>query len=143
MRQKCKTSKIVTYKMVKKAVCEYFDITEEELLAKSRKQDAVIRRQIGIFLSLRYVDYGSLKGAAEAFGYTDHSTAVHSKEQIINYLTGPDRMFAESVRRDLYAVRARLKIVGEDIESFIDLLPKPHKFTPENETGYFVTTLSF
>lgn len=68
---------------VKKHVSEFTDIPVEMLSHKTRKREVVEARQIAMYiLTLRKGH--SLKSIGEAFGGRDHTTVIHSKQNILN-----------------------------------------------------------
>jgi hypothetical protein len=57
----------------------------EAVNSKSRKQELVMVRQIMMYFLREKSHYG-LKQIAYSFGGRDHSTAIHSKDTVINYM---------------------------------------------------------
>ncbi len=66
---------------IQHVVCEYYDIPEDLLRAKTRKQEVVNARQIAMFLSKELTN-SSLKTIGLHFGGRDHSTVIHSYQSI-------------------------------------------------------------
>lgn len=75
------SSKNITAENIIKTVSEFFDITKEKLVSKSRKKEIVMPRQICMYimrdiLSLSYPNIG------EKLGGRDHTTAIHACDKI-------------------------------------------------------------
>ena len=62
---------------VQKAVCQYFNITMDNLLSKSRKRQIVQARQIAMYMSRNLLKC-SLSAIGAELGGKDHSTVLHS-----------------------------------------------------------------
>ena len=70
------TRKRITIDLIKKLVCEAFDVSEQELISKSRKHRIVKPRQVAMFLSKKYTDQPIKKIGASFKRY--HATAIYS-----------------------------------------------------------------
>ncbi|NWH06209.1 chromosomal replication initiator protein DnaA [Desulfobacter latus] len=70
------TRKHITIDLIKKLVCEAFDVSEQELESKSRKHRIVKPRQVAMFLSNKYTDQPIKKIGASFKRY--HATALYS-----------------------------------------------------------------
>ncbi len=96
LRNFIKTSnKEITIDSIQKMVCEYFDVSYDKLLAKTRKREIVQARQITMFLAKSFTK-NSLKTIGEHFGGRDHTTVIHSC-QTVKDLMDTDSSFRESV----------------------------------------------
>lgn len=73
--------KITTFKNIIKAVSEFYDINEKELLERSRKKEIVKPRQIAMYL-LREELKSSFPFIGAKIGGRDHTTAIHACEKI-------------------------------------------------------------
>lgn len=73
--------KFTTPKKIIKAVSDFYDIKEQDLLNKSRKQYIVKPRQIVMYL-LRNELLSSFPSIGEYLGGRDHSTVIHACEKI-------------------------------------------------------------
>jgi chromosomal replication initiator protein len=71
-----KQQKRITIDGIKKLVCQEYDITEKDLVSKSRKKQIVKPRQIAIFLSRKYTDQPIKKIGSSFKRY--HATAIYS-----------------------------------------------------------------
>jgi chromosomal replication initiator protein len=68
--------KRITIDVIKKLVCQYYNVSMEELMSRSRRQNFVRPRQMGIYLSRRYTD-SPLQAIGKSFNRY-HATALHS-----------------------------------------------------------------
>jgi chromosomal replication initiator protein len=71
-----KQQKRITIDGIKKLVCQEYDITEKDLISKSRKKHIVKPRQVAIFLSRKYTDQPIKKIGTSFRRY--HATAIYS-----------------------------------------------------------------
>jgi chromosomal replication initiator protein len=83
---------------IQRVVCEYFQIPDDLLRGKSRKQEIVYARQIAMFLSKEMTRY-SLKSIGLHFGGRDHTTVIHAVQTIQNLLKNGDEKlrFSETI----------------------------------------------
>ncbi|HCA80450.1 MAG TPA: chromosomal replication initiator protein DnaA [Bacteroidetes bacterium] len=89
---------------IQRVVCEYFDIPEDLLRAKTRKQEVVNARQVAMFLSKELTN-SSLKTIGLHFGGRDHSTVIHSCQSI------QDRMNSDSsFKQNVDQLRRRIEL---------------------------------
>jgi chromosomal replication initiator protein len=68
--------KRITVEGIKKIICKYFHVQPDELVSRSRRQNLVRPRQMGIYLSRRYTD-APLQAIGKAFNRY-HATVLHS-----------------------------------------------------------------
>lgn len=71
----------ITIEHIQKVVCEYFDIPEDLLRAKTRKQEVVTARQAAMYLAKELTN-SSLKTIGLHFGGRDHSTVIHAYQSV-------------------------------------------------------------
>lgn len=71
-----KQQKRITIDGIKRLVCQEYDITEKDLVSKSRKKQIVKPRQVAIFLSRKYTDQPIKKIGTSFKRY--HATAIYS-----------------------------------------------------------------
>lgn len=90
------SSKEITIDAIQKMVCDYFDVSYEKLLQKTRKREIVQARQITMYLAKTFTK-NSLKTIGEHFGGRDHTTVIHSC-QTVKDLMDTDSLFKESVQ---------------------------------------------
>ncbi|MFN5428320.1 MAG: chromosomal replication initiator protein DnaA, partial [Bacteroidota bacterium] len=89
------SSKEITIEAIQKMVCEYFDVSYDKLLHKTRKREIVQARQITMYLAKAFTK-NSLKNIGEHFGGRDHTTVIHSC-QTVKDLMDTDSFFRENV----------------------------------------------
>ena len=88
--QRANTTRFVSAKKIVKAVAEFYDIEEKELITQSRRRDIVKHRQIAMYI-IREELHSSYPSIGERFGGRDHTTAIHSCEKIAQDLkTSPE-----------------------------------------------------
>src|SRR5882724_1096101 len=89
------SSKEITIEAIQKMVCDYFDVSYDKLLQKTRKREIVQARQITMYLAKAFTK-NSLKTIGEHFGGRDHTTVIHSC-QTVKDLMDTDSLFRENV----------------------------------------------
>ena len=85
----------MTIDKVQKTVCEYFNITRDTLLSKSRKRQIVQARQIAMYMSRNLVGCSLATIGAESGG-KDHATVLHACTTVTD-LMSTDRTFRQYV----------------------------------------------
>lgn len=89
---------------IQRVVCEFYDIPEDLLRAKTRKQEVVNARQVAMYLSKELTN-SSLKTIGLHFGGRDHSTVIHSCQAI------QDRINTDSsFKQALEQLRRRIEL---------------------------------
>lgn len=73
--------KIVTPKLILKSVCDYFNITEEEIKGKKKNREIALPRQIAMYI-MRTVANLTYPMIGELIGGRDHSTVMHAEKVI-------------------------------------------------------------
>ena len=86
----------ITIPSVQTAVCEYFNISREELVSKSRKRQIVQARQIAMYLCRNLISNCSLSTIGAETGGKDHATVLHSCNMVSD-LMATDRVFKKYV----------------------------------------------
>lgn len=81
-------SKLVDIGSIKRAVCEYFDIREEELVGKRRDQRIVRPRQLAMYLCKEMTE-SSYPEIGAQFGGRDHTTVLHAHRKVEASLNEP------------------------------------------------------
>lgn len=94
----------VSIEHIQKVVCEYFDIPEDLLRAKTRKQEVVTARQVAMYLAKELTN-SSLKTIGLHFGGRDHSTVIHAYQSVEDQMkTNPGyKQHLENVRKRVEA----------------------------------------
>jgi chromosomal replication initiator protein len=80
---------------IQKTVSDYFNVSQDDLKAKTRKKEIVIARQVAMYFSKDYTSH-SLKSIGYHFGGRDHSTVIHAV-QSVNDMLDTDAKFRYSV----------------------------------------------
>ncbi len=70
---------------IQKTVSEYFNVSSDDLKAKTRKKEIVIARQLAMYFSKDYTNH-SLKSIGSHFGGRDHSTVIHALQSVSDML---------------------------------------------------------
>ena len=85
----------VTIDKVQKVVCDYFNITLEDLLSKTRKRNIVQARQIAMYMSRNLINV-SLSTIGSEIGGKDHATVLHACTTVTD-LMSTDKTFKQYV----------------------------------------------
>ena len=83
-------------------VCNYFEVSLEEIVGKSRKRELVVPRQIIMYL-LREDGRVSYPTIGHEIGQRDHTTAMHAHGKIRGAIETD-----EQIRQDVISIRQRL-----------------------------------
>jgi chromosomal replication initiator protein len=86
----------VTIDKVQRIVCEYFKITRDELLSKTRKRQIVQARQIAMYMSRILITNCSLSTIGAEIGGKDHATVLHACTTVTD-LMSTDKTFKQYV----------------------------------------------
>lgn len=89
------SKKELTIDKVRTAVCDYFNIKKEDLVAKCRKRQIVQARQIAMYLSRNLLNC-SLTTIGAELGGKDHATVMHACSTVAD-LMSTDRSFKKYV----------------------------------------------
>lgn len=76
----------ITVEQIQKIVSQYFEIPEDMLRSKTKKQEFVQARQIAMYFCKKFTN-ASLKTIGLHFGGRDHSTVIHSIQSVEEMLT--------------------------------------------------------
>ncbi len=85
----------ITIDKVQKVVCDYFNITRDDLLSKTRKRQIVQARQIAMYMSRMLINC-SLSTIGAEIGGKDHATVLHACSTV-NDLMSTDKSFKQYV----------------------------------------------
>lgn len=96
--------KTVTPKQVIHVVAEYFDISIDDVLGKSREKRLAFPRQIIMFL-LREEMKSSYPTIGAELGGRDHTTAMHAHSKILNLIDNDEKL-----QKDLELIKQRLYV---------------------------------
>ncbi|MCR5003507.1 MAG: chromosomal replication initiator protein DnaA [Bacteroidales bacterium] len=86
----------ITMDKVQKTICDYFNITRDTLLSKSRKRQIVQARQIAMYLSRNLITNCSLSTIGAEMGGKDHATVLHACTTVTD-LIKTDKTFRQYV----------------------------------------------
>ncbi len=87
---------IITPDAIIKEICRYFRLEEDQVRGQTRNRECVNARQIAMYLIRRMTSL-SLNEAGAEFGGRDHTTVMHSIEQVEKKMK-KDTSFAETVK---------------------------------------------
>jgi chromosomal replication initiator protein len=80
----------LTIEEIQRIVCDYLDISEDLVRAKTRKREVVRARQIAMYFCKQYTQH-SLKTIGLHFGGRDHSTVIHANNTVEERLEEDDQ----------------------------------------------------
>lgn len=86
----------ITIDKIQETVCEYFNLTRETLLSKSRKRQIVQARQISMYMCRNHIKNCSLSSIGAETGGKDHATVLHACTTVSD-LMSTDRTFKQYV----------------------------------------------
>ena len=86
---------LITIDDIQKKTCDFLRIDKSMMRAKKKTSDAVMARQIAMYLSRSLTD-SSLKNIGDAFGGRDHSTVIHACDMISRRMSS-DSNFRERI----------------------------------------------
>ena len=95
-------SKAINPANILEKVCRYFNVTEEDIIGKSKKKEIVEPRQVAVYIITELLDL-PLASIGKIFNGRDHTTIIHSRDKV-----------AERLKTD-----NRLKIAVEDIKNMV------------------------
>ena len=96
----------ISIEEIQRVVCEYFDIAEDLIRAKTRKQEIVNARQIAMYLAKELTN-SSLKTIGLHFGGRDHSTVIHAYQTVEDQMSGDSKF-----RTHLQQIKKKIELVG-------------------------------
>jgi chromosomal replication initiator protein len=96
----------ITVEDIQRAVAEVFDVSEEQMRGKTRKQEVVIARQTAMYL-IKEMTKLPLKAIGSYFGGRDHSTVIYAC-QVIDDLISKSPHFKELYDR----ARKKIDMIG-------------------------------
>ena len=97
------SSRTLTIDEIKKEVAAFYNIETALLSAKTRKHEIVLARQMSMYLA-KNLTQTSLKSIGMHFGGRDHTTVLHSCQQILNYIDTDKK-----VRQDVEFLKKALR----------------------------------
>jgi chromosomal replication initiator protein len=85
----------LTIEKVQRVVCDYFNITRDDMLSKTRKRNIVQARQIAMYMSRNLINV-SLSTIGSEIGGKDHATVLHACTTVTD-LMSTDKAFKQYV----------------------------------------------
>jgi chromosomal replication initiator protein len=96
----------ITIETIQRTVCDYFNIPEDLIRAKTRKQEIVNARQIAMYLAKELTN-SSLKTIGLHFGGRDHSTVIHAYQSVED-----QSRIDPKYQAHIQQIRKRLQLLG-------------------------------
>lgn len=93
----------LTIEEIQRSVCEYLNVPEELIRAKTRKQEIVNARQIAMYLCKELTNC-SLKTIGLHFGGRDHSTVIHAYQTVEDF-SNTDAKYRSTIQQ----IRSRIE----------------------------------
>ena len=90
-------SKEVSIANIQQIVSDFFNISIDHIIGKTRKRNIVIARQLGMYFAKKMTEL-SLKEIGRHFGNRDHTTVMHSIKTI-NDLIDTDTLFKDTFNK--------------------------------------------
>lgn len=87
----------ITIDSIQRAVCDYFNIRQNELRSKKRTRTVALPRQVAMYLCRRYTK-ASFPTIGDRFGGRDHSTVIHAA-RVVEARIEKDAEFRATVER--------------------------------------------
>ena len=85
----------LTIAQVQQVVCDYFNISRDEMLSRTRKRNIVQARQIAMYMSRNLINC-SLSSIGAEIGGKDHATVLHACSTVTD-LISTDKVFRQYV----------------------------------------------
>ena len=89
--------RLITPDIIKKAVCEFYQLRDADLISKRRVRSIARPRQMAMALCKELTEL-SLPEIGQAFGGRDHTTVLHACRKIEELISGDDQMKTEKQR---------------------------------------------
>ncbi len=77
--------KTITPKLVVRCVCEYYDISEDDIYSKKKNREIAFPRQVVMYLLKHLTDFTNKK-ICECVGLKDHSTAIYAYDKVASLI---------------------------------------------------------
>ncbi len=90
-------SKELSIANIQQIVSDFFNISIDHIIGKTRKRNIVVARQLGMYFAKKMTEL-SLKEIGKQFGNRDHTTVMHSIKTI-NDLIDTDSLFKDTFNR--------------------------------------------
>ena len=95
----------ITYKHILKTVSSFYEVSIDDLIAKNRKKEVVLPRQIAMFLMRQELQF-SFPGIGDKLGGRDHTTVIHACEKISSAIEIDEKLkeSLEDIKNRIYSV---------------------------------------
>lgn len=90
-----KKNNVISFEAILKTVAEYYNLSENEIIGKSRVKEIAFARQIVMYLS-RKLSGSSLKTIGMKLGGRDHTTVIHG-HNVINQKIKKEKKFKKDI----------------------------------------------
>jgi len=89
------SKKEISVDYIQKVVCDYFNITPDQLHSRTRKREIVQARQVAMYFS-KSLTKSSLASIGSQIGGKDHATVLHACKTV-NNLIDTDKQFKQTI----------------------------------------------
>ena len=90
------TPNVISVEKIRDMVCDYFALSLDAVMSKTRKREIATARQVAMYLSKQYTK-SSLSVIGKLIGGRDHATVLHACS-VVNDLMDTDKNFRMSVK---------------------------------------------
>lgn len=97
-------------------ICHISGLSREMLLSKSRKAEIMAWRHIGVYICV-FNNYGSFRLIGNSFGGRDHSTAMASKDKVLEMIHSNDKIIVPMLQRCSHLLRKKERLHGNSIRN--------------------------
>lgn len=87
-------------------ICEVCNVEWQEITSSCRKREIAIARQLYCVYALHYLKY-TLKAVANVVNYSDHTSVIHSRDAVRDFLFAQDNVIVENIK----AINERLQTI--------------------------------
>ena len=102
------SKKVITPELIISEICEYYDITSQQLMSSTRSHNISLPRQIAMYLSKEMTDL-SLFDVGKAFK-RDHSTVHFACEKVARSLQSPTKKEDFEIKEVVLLIRKKLNM---------------------------------
>jgi chromosomal replication initiator protein len=99
------SKKNITIDQIQRIICDHYNISEDLLRDKTRKQEIALARQVAMYFSKDLTKY-SLKAIGLHFGGRDHTTVIHAINCINDLRTS-----SEKFKKELDNIRKKVEMM--------------------------------
>ncbi len=96
----------ITIEEIQRVACDYFNIPEDLIRAKTRRQEVVNARQIAMYIAKELTN-SSLKTIGLHFGGRDHSTVIHAYQSVEDQMR-----LDQKYQANVLQIRRKLDLLG-------------------------------